>query len=151
MPFRTPPQAQLNVENGSTRGGRKLDFLDWYPFSFDYLKDFIRPRDDWVVSRYLYYWFNKKEDAVPEPEVPEDTMQDTSSPVVEVNLPTVLGAPKKRSRKSCKHLRGLDLELESIRVSENAITRHALAFLSFSCGCRRKCHPSPKRLTKYSN
>lgn len=138
MSFKAPPQAQLNVDNGSRRGERKLDFLDWYPFSFDYLKDFIRPRDDWVVSQYLYDLFNKKVDSVPEvpvvAEVPGDTKQDANSPTVRANLPMVRSAPKKRSRKTCKHLRALDLDLESIRVSPNTIN-HRDTHNRFFCYC----------------
>lgn len=103
MAYETQPQVQLNVEKTSTKIASGFDFLDWYPCSFDYLKEFIRPRDDWLVSQYLYDLFNENTKVVPEIPVQE-----------RVPVPH---ATKKRLRKTCGHHRGLNVDMESLRVS----------------------------------
>lgn len=101
MSYETQTQVQLNVENVSTKA---YDFLDCYSFSFVYVKDFIRPLDDWIISQYLYDSFNKN--AKPEPGV---LIQE---------IPLVGSARKKSSRKRASdHLHELALDLEYIRVS----------------------------------
>lgn len=71
MAHETHTQAQSIVDNRWTRLTNGSDFLDWHPISFDYLKDFIRPRDDWFVSQHLYELFNNKNQSmavVPKPQ-----------------------------------------------------------------------------------
>lgn len=99
----TQPKVNSNVEKASTKTVIAHDFLDWYPCSFEYLKEFVRPRDDWLVSQRLYNLFNNIANEVP------DVSAQKSVPVP--------SATKKSSRKKCGHLRGLDVDLESIRVS----------------------------------
>lgn len=49
----------MNLVNSElTADGDRTDFLDWYPNTIDYLRDFIRPREGWVVSQTLYEIFN---------------------------------------------------------------------------------------------
>lgn len=108
--YETQPQLQLNVGKTSTKTASGHDFLDWYPCSFDYLREFIRPRDDWLVSQYLYDLFNENTKVLPGVSVQE-------------SMPVPV-ATKKRSRKTCGHLRGLNVDLESIRVSSLFFARN---------------------------
>lgn len=101
-------QAQFILGNGWTRLTNGYDFLDWHPISFVYLKDFIRPRDDWFVSQHLYELFNKTDNSMAV--VPKQEGESVRS-VRDIGVNSLMEKPERPGESK------LDLDLKSIGVS----------------------------------
>lgn len=118
MSQETLTQVEFHHNNEPANSSRSFDFLDLYRFSFEYVKDFVRPRDDWFKSQYLYELFNKREhseSAVNSIQIGVPGLIQTGVPVsIQTNIPAP--SVEMSSQKSCSHLRDLDLDLEAISV-----------------------------------